>query len=79
MDIDQANQVADILQSDFNMYEVSIIEDYSGRGMYGETVPAFRLDSGDELFVGYVFGMLGLSEDDMPQRMDSLGRGIVLY
>ncbi len=78
MNIDQANQVADILVSDFNM-NVEVREDYSGRGMYGASVPAFVLHAGDEQFVGYVFGMLGISEDAMPQRSDGMGMSTVLY
>ena len=78
MDIEQANQVADVLNRDFNM-DIEVLDDYSGRGMYGAEVAAFVLDDGDELFVGYAFGMLGVSEDDMPSRFDNMGLRVVLY
>ena len=77
--IDQATEVADSLNWEFNI-DVDVRESYSGRSMYGASVPALVIEPGDEIAVGYVWAKLTLDPDDMPRRHDSLGlNGLILY
>ena len=78
MNIEQAEQVAGTLSYSFGI-EAEIYEDYSGRGMYGNEVPALVLDGGDIVFVGYAFRSLGFDADDMPTRTDNMGLQVVIY
>ena len=71
--------------------EVEVREDYSGRGMYGETTAALTAESLSSIIVGMVRAAVELadSEDDASveelvdfaegMRTDNMGLGIVVY
>ncbi len=67
-------------------------DDYSGRGMYGDTTPAIVADSG--VLVGWAVGQAIIEvegalayqpdfedwvDEILPQRQDSMGRSQVFY
>lgn len=68
-------------------WEDDIHPDYSGRFMYGETCLAVAADSGIRLsLIAYELGVMDAQEDDdagrqllRSARVDSLGRGLILY
>ena len=67
-------------------YEVTVHDDYSGRCMYGETVPALSGDfppgalAGAALQVCADFDYSAAEVRDLlPHRQDSLGRGVIVY
>jgi hypothetical protein len=81
MDTDQAEQLAEGLADEFGI-DVEVRPDYSGRGMYGATVPAFVTDEdADKVLaaLGFVAGKRGIPFDDLPTRTDSMGLGVVIY
>jgi hypothetical protein len=79
MNLDEAQEVVDVLDFEFGI-EAEVREDYSGRGMYGNTVVAFVVGSGEEIAVGYALGMVGVAIGDIPDRIDSMGRdSVVIY
>ena len=57
--------------------EVSIHEDYSGRGMYGKT--CVGIVSNDVGAVYWAAGKIGLDYADIPHRQDSMGLDTILY
>lgn len=78
MTIEQANEIEDVLV-DLG-YEVEVRDDYSGRGMYGATVPAFVADdTGVMTAIGYAAAIAEVPLEDLPRRTDSMGRGVVIY
>lgn len=74
-----AGQQADI--------EVEIRHDYSGRGMYGKQTAAVVLDNTADLYVLVAHATKVAIEnagfddfvEDLNWRMDSMGKGIVVY
>jgi len=77
MTIEQANAIAEFLEDEGWREDVTVHEDYSGRGMYGKTVAG--ISGVNPVWVGWAAGQLGLSEDDLPHRQDSLGMDIIVY
>ena len=78
MNIEQAEQVADYMEYTMGV-SVEVREAYSGRGMYGEEVPAFVYNPGDELAIGAAFEALGFDTEDAPRRFDSMGLRAIIY
>jgi hypothetical protein len=76
MTIEQAQRIASYMEGNLNC-EAEVREDYSGRGMYGKTVPAIVTDNAVAL--GYAAGVLGIPDEDLPTRRDSMGLGFVFY
>lgn len=86
MTLDQAKELVEELL----VYgcEARVMEDYSGRGMYGKSVPAIILEShSDILTLAYLAGAKSesgadnfeMSIDELPTRTDSMGLGVVVY
>ncbi len=62
--------------------DAEVLENYSGRGMYGARVTAITTDSGRDMAlaaIAYVAGLVGLDFDDVPVRSDNMGYGSVIY
>tara|TARA_R100000664_G_C2734977_1_gene124625 strand:- start:590 stop:820 length:231 start_codon:yes stop_codon:yes gene_type:complete len=76
MTIEQANAIAEFLENE-GAEDVTVHEDYSGRGMYGKTVAG--ISGANPVWVGWAAGQLGLREDDLPRNQDSLGYDIIVY
>lgn len=61
---------------------IEILEDYSGRGMFGDTTIAFVVD-GDlnefYLLLGYAAATLGVDVSMLPTRHDNFGLNWVVY
>lgn len=77
MDVEQAQELVDAL--DELGYDAEVYEGYSGRGMYGSQVTAITSDSDIRMALAYVAGQTGLDFEEVPQRTDSMGRGVVIY
>lgn len=78
MTLDQAYDIADAM--DLLYVEATVRESYSGRGMYGESVPALVVDGpGDAMAIGYAAAQAGVSWEDVPKRTDDMGLGMVIY
>lgn len=79
MTLAQANEIAWILD-DLGV-ECDVKEDYSGRGMYGATVPALIVDN--EVMVGVACGILiergKMQTSEIPVRRDGMGLSVVVY
>jgi|SRR5690606_3046168 len=75
-----SNQVMDYNPSAISSLE--ILEDYSGRDMFGDTTIAFVVD-GDlnefYLLLGYAAATLGVDVSKLPTRHDNLGLHWVVY
>jgi len=76
MNKDQAEKVCDILTSGF--YEATIREEYSGRGMYGETCLGIVYD-GSPVKFGAACVESGVEYRDLPTRQDSMGKYSQIY
>lgn len=67
--------------------ELEIVEDYSGRGMFGKSTTAVRFDTVQDLFTA--FYSLGLDDGQEPDEseeinfsslsIDSLGKSQIIY
>jgi hypothetical protein len=92
LSVEQARRLAEDA-SDFLQEEVEVREDYSGRGMYGREVVAF-VSEASAASVGVALGFAAgvaferaeargddadFDFDDLPTRVDSMGRGTVIY
>lgn len=78
MTFEQALAVQDYLHG--HNIEVEVRGEYSGRGMFGETGPAFVCPSRSWLLaIGWAFGQLSYRLDSMPSRTEDMGRGVVVY
>ncbi len=78
MNFEQADEVAYLLDVSFDIH-ADVRDDYSGRGMYGDSVAALVLDAeGDIAYVGYAFRSLCFDAPDKPRPTHSMGVGIVL-
>ena len=78
MNQEQADDTVDYLDRALGV-EAEVRDKYSGRGMYGDSVLAIVIDSGDEMAIGYVWRCLGFDYDDLPSNVDNFGLRIVLY
>lgn len=58
---------------------IEVRDDYSGRGMYGKSVPAVVSDDDIRPALFYAAGVLGIDYSEVPQRIDSMGLGVVIY
>ena len=73
--VEQAHQIADNCAAD-----VEVREDYSGRGMYGETCVGLVVeDTADLLATGFAAAEEGIDYRALPKRTDSMGRSIIVY
>ncbi len=79
MTADQAENIVDAL-SEYGV-DAEVREDYSGRGMYGNSVPAIVINDERVLMtIGYVGATLDIELEDLPRRTDSMGRdSIIVY
>ena len=76
MTLEQANKIAELVE--FETPAVARVrEDYSGRGMYGDTCVAVVTD--DASAVNWAAGKLDVSWKDTPRRMDNMGLDVVVY
>lgn len=79
MDFEQAQDVENILAGHYGIV-VEARDDYSGRGMYGDTVAALVLENASDIaYVGWAFRCLGFDFDEIPTRTDSMGLRAILY
>lgn len=82
MNTDQAYEIQDEAW-DLGV-DIDVREDYSGRGMYGKKVVAF-VTAGDvslvkaAIAIGYAGDLINIPFQDLPTRVDSMGRGYVIY
>lgn len=60
-------------------HEVRVYEDYSGRGMYGETTAGITGVDADPVMIGYAAGLLEIPSTELPRRSDSLGYNSIYY
>jgi len=72
---EQAHKVVEMIQDDG--YEASVREEYSGRGMYSEV--CVGVVSKSPILVGYYCGIMNLSFEEVPTRMDSMGLSTIVY
>jgi hypothetical protein len=79
MTLEQARQIVEFIEENLwdEVEEIDLREEYSGRGMYGRTVPAIVIDN--PTWIGYAAGALGIEPRDIPQRTDSMGLSTVVY
>lgn len=78
MTLEQAEEAVEML----NDYEhrAEVIPDYSGRGMYGTTCVAITVDSVSTLvLLGHYLAEVGVEACDLPNSVDSMGMGVVVY
>ena len=79
MTLEQAEKIAEELEANTDE-DVGIIEDYSGRGMYGETCVALTVSPEQLIMVGWAAREVGVFPEDVPTRWDSLGKSdLVVY
>jgi hypothetical protein len=78
--------VAEVLKESHG-YDASVRDDYSGRGMYGEKVPAIVTDA-PSVLVGATFATVMLNDYEAqeyevlevtPMRVDSMGKSAMVY
>ena len=75
MKLKHAKSIVDLLND--NGGEAEVHEEYSGRGMYGTSTAGIY--GSNPVWIGWAAGVLGLEEDDLPYRQDSLGLDIIVY
>jgi len=75
MTLEQAQEIVEFICG--NGCKASVYEDYSGRGMYGETCTGIVTD--EPTMVGYACGALGVDFDDVPSCTDNMGLDTILY
>jgi hypothetical protein len=71
--LSEAEQIVEYIQYEMGE-DAEVYEDYSGRGMYGNTCAGIVVDNPG--FVWYACGALGM---EAPKNQDSLGRQTILY
>lgn len=76
MNLDNAHAIAEAIEDEG--YDAEVREEYSGRGMFGRTVPAIVTDA-PLTMIGWAAGTLDISWDEVPTRTDSMGRQTVVY
>lgn len=59
--------------------DTEIRESYSGRGMFGASVPAVVASEDIRPQLFYAAGVLGIDFNDVPCRIDNMGLGVVIY
>lgn len=85
MKADTAEQVVEYIKnqglvSDFDHDDLKVIEDYSGRGMYGKTTAAIEAPGKHYLgVIGYAIAMLRIDRREIPDSMDNMGYNYVYY
>lgn len=80
LDLEQLEELVDNAENYVGGWtEIEVREDYSGRGMYGKSVPAVVADNDIRPALFYAAGELGIDFDEVPQRLDSMGLGVVIY
>lgn len=79
LDLEQLEQLVDEAYELSWAPEMEIREEYSGRAMYGDTVPAIVADTDVRPELFYAAGVLGIDFEDVPKRIDSMGLGVVIY
>lgn len=77
--VDQAEAIVDELANIHPWLEASVREEYSGRGMYGDTVVAIIMEEDDRVALGYAAALAGVDYRDVPRRADNMGLGVVIY
>ena len=73
---EQARAVVDMMVDDG--YEAEVYEKYSGRGTYGSTCAGIVTNE-SVVLVGYYAAKAELEPDDLPTRLDSMGRDAIVY
>lgn len=73
--LEEAEQIVEAMQNDG--YDASVYEDYSGRGMFGETCVGIVTDC--PTLVGFYCGKAGLDVESVPERQDSMGFDVIVY
>ena len=73
MNLKQAEKIVELILADEG--EASLYPDYSGRGMFGKTVPA--VVTGDDF--GFYAAKAGLSKSQLPGRRDHMGKTDMVY
>jgi hypothetical protein len=81
MNIDQAREIVEMLDCTGN-YDSSVYENYSGRGMYGDTCIGI-VTNASPILVGYYAAKLEndleMEDDQLPIRSDNMGKDIIYY
>jgi phage gp45-like len=77
MTVDEAHAIVQQLQEEG--VDAEVMEDYSGRGMFGRTCPAITGERAILTEIGYAASQIGMARSDVPSRTDSMGLGIVVY
>lgn len=79
MDEEQAQELVEALE-ELGIDDVEVLADYSGRGMYGRHVVALTAHTDIRGAIGYAAGRFtNLDFEALPNRLDSLGLGVVIY
>jgi hypothetical protein len=76
MTLEQAEGIVDYMDRELGV-EAVVRETYSGRGMFGKSVPAIVTDN--IIAVGYAAAALDVPYQDCPRRTDSMGTSLVVY
>jgi hypothetical protein len=76
LDFETADRIADELHD--KGYDAEVREDYSGRGMHGETCVGIVTDA-PSILIGWLMCNDGVDIDDLPTRVDSMGRSTIYY
>ena len=77
MTLEQAQEVVDYIEDNMWDVDIELREEYSGRCMYGETVPGFVTNQPEA--VAYACAMVGVDWRDVPGRIDSMGLSQIIY
>lgn len=77
MNLETAEKIIEYIADNFYTLDVEIYEDYSGRGMFGETCVGFVTDT--PWAIWYACGALEIPEADIPTCMDSMGLSTIIY
>lgn len=79
--LEAAEALAEEVMSLTHLYsdDVRVMDDYSGRCMYGSTVIALVVPQSALTAIGYAAAKIGLAYDAVPTRTDNMGYDIVVY
>jgi hypothetical protein len=78
MTLTQAKQIVDLINQEVPSCSAELREEYSGRGMYGHSVPAIVVENAG--LVTWAGGKLGMDWNDLPQCTDNMGcDDVVVY
>lgn len=78
MDHEQAERIVDGMS--MHGVDADLREDYSGRGMYGETTPGIIVPEVNDLMaIGFAAAEEEIAYRDLPRHIDSMGLGFIAY